>query len=394
MAIEWVLFFLPVVFILGWLAARLDIRHIKKNASRLPRAYMTGLSHLVRGEKDQALDAFIKAQPIAPESFDLRFAIAELSRHRGEHRRALEVHKEISEREDLPDDVRKKALWELAKDYFNMGFLDYAEHHATPLMKDKEYHERALEMMLTICQLSGDYRRALTFSGEFSDSAALFRRVMRAQWHCQCAASLADDKREEKRKLLEDALHINNKCARASMMLGNLALAEGRTEEAASYFLSVERQGSEYLWRAVEGLVKARTAQGRTDVMHHEVLRWFHAYPSSALFESAYRAFSTLPEGGNSLAREALLKRLGVTVGMRWIDEQSASLTGEDRDLWMALRETLRAAAGKRFFCDNCGYEVDDFFWQCSGCLYWESCRLRENGHISPPKQIGISFEK
>ena len=383
MAIEWVLIFLPLVFLLGWLAARLDIRNIKKNASRLPRAYMTGLSHLLRDEKDKALDAFIESEPIAPESFELRFVIGKLSRDRGEHRRALKVHKTICEREDLDDNVRKKALWELACDYFNMGFLDYAERHLTPLLKDKQYQEQALGMKIKICQLSGNYRSALLLTKELSPSVALSYRIQRAQWACQCAETLSNDN-EEKRELLTEALHINHKCVRAAIMLGNLTLAEGKAQEAVVHFQSVERQNSEYMWLVVDGLLKARLAEGKGKSAKQEITRWFYAYPSTVLFEKAYLALTKIPDGGNEeLAKNVLIKHHNIVAGMRWIDEQAMTFDGEKKDLWMALRETIRATVCKRFICDSCGYEVEEFFWQCSGCLLWETCHLQQSTTVN-----------
>lgn len=375
MPVEWLLISLPAVFVVGWFAARLDIRHIRKNAGQLPRTYLEGLSHLLRDEKDKALDAFLRAQPVDPESVELQFAIGELSRQRGEMRRALTVHREICEREDLPPEARRRGLWELAQDYLTMGFVDYAEKTAQPLLDHPDYQERALAMLLSLKQRDGDYKRALELIGEMPADALIFRRAVKAQLYCQCA--LAEDDDEEKKRLLESALAENPDCARALIMLGETALANGDNGEAAARFLAVERHQPRYLWLAADGLHLARKREGREETARRDLLRWLSAHPSPPLFERAYQILSQTPAGAGGLAQSGMMANNGAMPALRWIDEQSAKAVGEERDAWAALRETLRNAAGRSFICGGCGYEVNDFVWQCPGCLEWESFRPR-----------------
>ncbi len=375
MPVEWLLIALPVAFVFGWFAARLDIRHIRKSAGRLPRAYLEGLSHLLRGEKDKALDAFLRAQPVNPDSVELQFAIGELSRQRGEARRALTVHRDICEREDLPPEARRRGLWELAQDYLTMGFVDYAEKTAQPLLAHPEYQERALAMLLSLRQRDGDYRRALELIGEMPAEASLLRRAVKAQLYCQCAA--AEEEGGEKEPLLLSALEENPDCARAMIMLGEIALAKGEESAAAARFLEVERHQPRYLWLAAEGLFAARTLAAREETGRRELLRWLREHPSPELFERVYCILAKTASGAGDLARRSLLARSGGAPALRWLDEQSASAVGEERDLWNALRETMREAGGRAFMCGHCGYEARDFAWQCPGCLEWESFRTR-----------------
>ena len=57
----WWLLFLPVFFALGWIAARIDIKHLLKESRALPRSYFKGLNFLLNEQQDQAIDAFIEA---------------------------------------------------------------------------------------------------------------------------------------------------------------------------------------------------------------------------------------------------------------------------------------------------------------------------------------------
>ncbi|MGI9337705.1 MAG: hypothetical protein ACR2P4_04250 [Gammaproteobacteria bacterium] len=377
MPIEWLLISLPAVFVIGWFAARLDIRHIRKNAGQLPRAYEEGLSHLLRDEKDKALDTLLRARPPNPDSVELQFAIGALSRQRGELRRAMTAHREICEREDLSADLRRRGLWELAQDYLTMGFMDYAEKTAQPLLNHPDYRERALAMLLSLKQRDGDYAKALELTDKMPPDALLFRRAVKSQLLCQCA--LAEEDAAKKTRLLESALAENPDCARAMILLGEAALGAGKYSEAATRFLAVERCQPRYLWLAAEGLHNARRLDGKAETGRRDLLRWLSVHPSPPLFECVYKILAKTPAGIGGLARAGMLTKNGAAPALCWIDEQSAKASGEERDAFEALRETLRTAAGRHFTCSGCGYEVNDFVWQCPGCLAWESFRPRQS---------------
>ena len=376
---EWWLVFLPIIFVLGWFAARLDIRHIVEAANKLPRAYLRGLSHLLRNEDDRALDAFLEAQPMDPQSMELQFAIGELFRRRGEHERALRVHQGILLREDLPAAVRRRAMWELARDYFKIGFWDHAEAELKALSDSPEYRERALEMALTICQRERDFPRALEVLEKFPPQAAALRRVELAQLRCQCADAVPPEADpDRKRKLLQAALEANAYCDRASMALGDLQAAEGKFAEAAESFLAVERQRPARLWLAAPKLLAARVSQGKAEVGKSELRRWLREHPTPELFNAASRALAERLGDAAGLADEHLERLPGLAAARAWVEQRESESEGREKFGFSRLAEALRRAQGATVFaCGECGYEADNFNWQCPGCLRWETLNAR-----------------
>ncbi|MGI9305818.1 MAG: hypothetical protein ACR2P5_00780 [Gammaproteobacteria bacterium] len=362
---EWFLVALPVVFLLGWFAARMDIRHIRKAAGALPRAYLQGLSHLLRGEKSAALDCFLRAEPLDPESEELQFAIGELSRARGEHRRALKIHHSLCERETIGPENRLRARWALARDYFGMGFLDIAEKHAALLAVEEEYRECAGGMLLDIFQRARKYEDALGALARMPPDAALARRRTRAHLLCECAAR-ASEKKEE---LLNEALAADGGCVRANLMLGEAAAEKENNAAAAEYFAAAERQNTAYIWLAVPGLCAAFESQNRADEGEKKLRAWLESYPSPALFAAVYRALAARGRA-DGLAFEGVRGGRGAAAAAAWAAEQSAD--GAKRDFWRALEDSF-AAPGWR--CETCGYQTGDFSWQCDNCLSWESFR-------------------
>jgi lipopolysaccharide biosynthesis regulator YciM len=98
---QWLLIGLPVAFVLGWLASRLDQRQWRRDRRDAPRAYFEGLNLLLNEQQDKAIDAFIEAVQLDPDTTELHFALGNLFRRRGEFERAVRVHQHLLSRADL-----------------------------------------------------------------------------------------------------------------------------------------------------------------------------------------------------------------------------------------------------------------------------------------------------
>src|SRR5258706_9508735 len=122
----WLLGLLPLFFGLGWIAARIDIRHLVHESRALPRSYFKGLNFLLNEQPDKAIEAFIEVVKVDPETIDLHFALGSLFRRRGEHDRAIRMHQNLLERAAPADANRVSALAEPAQACLTPGTLDAA----------------------------------------------------------------------------------------------------------------------------------------------------------------------------------------------------------------------------------------------------------------------------
>ena len=125
--LSWILLGLPLAFILGWVASRMDLRQLRLENRQTPKAYFKGLNHLLNEQQDQAIDAFIEAVQHDPDTSELHFALGNLFRRRGEYDRAVRVHEHLLSRADLSQSDRQRAQHGLALDYLKAGLLDRAE---------------------------------------------------------------------------------------------------------------------------------------------------------------------------------------------------------------------------------------------------------------------------
>src|SRR3989338_2316924 len=123
----WWLLALPLFFALGWMAARIDIKHLLSESRALPMSYFKGLNFLLNEQQDKAIEAFIEVVKVDPQTIELHFALGSLFRRRGEVERAIRMHQNLVERADREQDKKQQAIFELAQDSPKAGILDRAE---------------------------------------------------------------------------------------------------------------------------------------------------------------------------------------------------------------------------------------------------------------------------
>jgi len=156
----WWLLALPLFFAMGWLAARIDIKHLLTESRALPRSYFKGLNFLLNEQPDKAIEAFIEVVKVEPQTIELHFALGSLFRRRGEVERAIRMHQNLVERDDLPEQQKLDALYELAQDYLKAGLLDRAEELFARL-KGTTHSEAALRYLLDIYEQEKDWLKAI-----------------------------------------------------------------------------------------------------------------------------------------------------------------------------------------------------------------------------------------
>ena len=71
----WLLPIMAVFFALGWIAARIDIKHLLRESRALPLSYFRGLNFLLNEQPDKAIESFIEVVKVDPQTIDLHFAL-------------------------------------------------------------------------------------------------------------------------------------------------------------------------------------------------------------------------------------------------------------------------------------------------------------------------------
>jgi lipopolysaccharide biosynthesis regulator YciM len=374
---SWWLLVLPIFFGLGWLAARIDIKQLVSESRQLPRSYFRGLNFLLNEQPDKAIEAFIEVVKVEPETVELHFALGHLFRRRGEVERAIRMHQTILDREDLAAEQRLQALFELAQDYLKAGLLDRAEEFFSKLT-GTSYEQQGLRFLLEIYEQEKDWAKAIDASRQMDAITGESSAKDIAHFYCELgAAAIVHGRHDVARRHLEDALSVNRKCARATMLLGDIAAAEGQPEEAIRIWQRVEAQNPAYLSLLADKLLGAYRKLGQEGEGLQLLKGYLGSYPSLDLLMSVFEA--TLERDGPTAAAVLLrdeLRRTPTLIGLgRFIDVQLMTAPADRRSDLEMMRSVIQQHTRSLglYKCDNCGFRARQFYWHCPACHRWET---------------------
>lgn len=373
----WWLLGFPAFFGLGWLAARIDIKQLLTESRALPRSYFEGLNFLLNEQPDKAIESFIEVVKADPATVELHFALGSLFRRRGETDRAIRMHKSLLERTDLAEEQRLSAMYELGLDYLKAGLLDRSEEIFAKL-GESSHRREALVHLLDIYQQEKDWGRAIDIARKLEADTGESRQREIAQYLCEQAAHEATHSRQpDAKRHLEDALAANRKCIRASLQLGDMALAEGDHEAAIEHWKRIEQQSPAYIALAAQRLVDSYRALGRTAEGLTLVRGYLASFASLDLLDVAFQATLEAegPEAAYRLVKDEL-RRSPTLMGLdRLLEAQALAAPAERRADLELVRNLVHSHTRRlaRYRCDNCGFKARQFFWHCPGCGGWET---------------------
>ena len=370
----WQLLFFPLFFALGWAAARIDIRHVVKESRALPRSYFRGLNFLLNEQPDRAIEAFVDAVKVDPHTIELHFALGSLFRRRGETERAIRMHQNLLERDDLPQDLRLQAMAELGQDYLKAGLLDRAEEVFDKL-RESDMVKEAKRNLLEIYQLEKDWMKAITIAAELPDIAT---QKEIAEYYCELAAAeMIRSRPDAAADYLKTALERNRKCVRASLLQGDIEAQQDRLEEAVACWLRIEQQDPTYLALVAQRLLDAYRKLERRDEGLQLLRGYLEHYHSLDLLNVVFQLVleSEGPEAAYSLVRDEL-KRNPTLLGFDKLIEARLLVTAPEMRADLELSKGIVQGYTKRlarYRCDNCGFKARQFYWRCPACGGWET---------------------
>ncbi len=373
----WLLPIPAVFFALGWIAARIDIKHLLRESRALPLSYFRGLNFLLNEQPDKAIESFIEVVKVDPQTIDLHFALGSLFRRQGEVERAIRMHQNLLDRPDLPADRRQAATFELAQDFHRAGLLDRAEELFTKLAGTTFEHP-SLGFLLSIYEQEKDWPKAIAVTRRMEAIAKqpYYREI--AHYDCELAqAALLKSDFAAARGYLDQALAEYKACARATMLLGDAEVQQGALDAAIAAWQRIESQNPAFLSLVAERLADAYRKSGNV-AQGLRVLRAYQAqYPSLDLLNTVFAL--TLSEEGPAAAAtliEEELARNPTLLGLdRLLEAQLMSATA-DRRHDLELVKQLVGQHIKRlglYKCDNCGFRAKQYYWRCPGCGKWET---------------------
>ena len=385
----WMLLIFPLFFGMGWLAARIDIKELLSESSALPQSYFQGLNFLLNEQQDKAIEAFIEVVKVDPQTIELHFALGSLFRRRGEVDRALRMHHNLVDRADLDDNKRQQAIFELAQDYLKAGILDRAESLFRELEKTR-YAKPALEFLLELFQKEHDWLKAIDVAQRLTAVSGQSYSKQAAFFYCELASEeITAGDPDAARGHLQQALTTYLNAVRATMMLGDMAVSEGKFEEAVAIWKNIEAQDAQYLPLVAERLLNAyrsldREAQGVA--LLRDYLGKYHSLDlMNVVFDGVLK--NEGPGAAYQLVRDEL-QRNPTLLGLDKLLEARLLEVPMERRADVELVKDLvhkRTRNLAMYHCAHCGFKARQFYWHCPACQAWDSYSPRRSEETGTP---------
>ncbi|MGZ5570477.1 MAG: lipopolysaccharide assembly protein LapB [Usitatibacter sp.] len=385
----WWLLFLPVFFGLGWAAARIDLKTLLSESRSLPTSYFRGLNFLFNEQPDKAIESFLQVAKENPQTVELQFALGSLFRRRGEVDRAIRMHQDLINREDLAAEQRREASLELAQDYFKAGLLDHAEQVLAKMAEadpSAEVHRQLLDIYIQ----EKDWAKAIGAAQKLEANAERNYQKEIANYYCELAITEhVHGRAEPADAYLKRALETNRKCVRANLLRGEWLARAGRHEAAIEAWKAIESQDPAYFGLAAEGMVESYKALGRAGDGLALLRGLQHRYPGLDLLNVVYQV--TAEQEGDEAAWRLVrdeVRRNHTLVGLdRLIDAELVRSPPERRQDLQLMKNLVHshAQALAVYLCANCGFKARQFFWQCPACGGWETFPPRRTAELESP---------
>src|SRR5690606_23678164 len=239
--LELLFLLLPVAAAYGWYMGRRSAQQTKQDeANRLSRDYVAGVNFLLSNQQDKAVDLFLDMLKEDTGTVEAHLTLGNLFRSRGEVDRAIRIHQALMESSSLTFEQRLLAVQQLGRDYMAAGLYDRAEDMFSQLTDEQDFRLAALQQLLVIHQATRDWQKAIEVAERLVKLGKDKQRGEIAHFYCELALqAMGSDDLDRAMSLLKRAASADKQCARVSIMVGRIYMAQGEYAKAVESFKRV-----------------------------------------------------------------------------------------------------------------------------------------------------------
>ncbi|QQG30296.1 lipopolysaccharide assembly protein LapB [Pectobacterium carotovorum] len=380
--LELLFLLLPVAAAYGWYMGRRSAQQDKEQESnRLSREYVTGVNFLLSNQQDKAVELFLDMLKDDSNTFEAHLTLGNLFRSRGEVDRAIRIHQALTESASLTFEQRLLAVQQLGRDYMAAGLYDRAEESFNQLVDEEDFQRSALQQLLQIYQATSDWPTAIDVAEKLVKMGKDQLRVDIAHFYCELALlAMGSDDLDKALTLLKKGATADSQCARASIMMGRIYMAQQDYSRAVEALRQVLDQDKELV---SETLPMLQECYQHLD----QPLDWANFLRRCVEENTGATAELMLVdilerEEGAEVAQAYINRQLQrhptMRVFHRLMDfHLHEAEDGRTKENLQGLRDMVgeQIRTKPRYSCRKCGFTSQSLYWQCPSCRTWASVK-------------------
>lgn len=377
---QFLLLLLPVAAVCGWYSGYRHKKSIEIDPPIIQHDYFLGLNYLINEQPDKAVDVFVKMLDVNSDTVETHLALGSLFRRRGEVDRAIRIHQNLIARPQLVRKQRSQALFELAQDYLKAGVLDRAERLFLELIELEGDVVSSLNSLINIYQQQKDWQQAIATAKKLASFSKINVDNAIAHYYCELAEQAHSEQRNQQAHgYLEEALHYDKHCARASIVLGKLFVEAGDYKSAIHAFSRVYEQDAEYISEVIALLAdcykKTNHEEEFVDYLTERIAKNPRTYFILAM------ADYIRDKQGDMVASEYLANQIHRCLSMRGLERMLSlcinNVDSNTKSKLSLLKEFIDKLLEHKpvYRCVHCGFSGKQLYWQCPSCRRWNSVK-------------------
>jgi len=378
--IEILFLLLPLAFYSGWKASKKNNVKQCVKANRLADDYVKGVNYLLSEKPDKALEIFIHHPDVDEYTVETYLLLGNMFRNRGEIERALRLHQSLIARSSLNKDQKVAVMLALGEDYFAAGMLDRAESVFQELLILMPSEVNACASLRQIYEQTHEWEKAINVTRSIclkkKKLPAIYQRRI-AHYYCEIA-----DKEMERGNLhkVEACLvkaykHCKN-LARVMVLQANLFERKQDYKKAFKFYKKALASDSRLLSHLFCKIMKVAERIGRKNELK-DILFALYRQDSSVLayllellkvevFDAKVMGFLVDDLKNKKLDIYSISQSIAIL-------QRKESFSAEDDSLSLIKQALDHYQQGKAVFqCQNCGYQMQEYFWHCPACFQWD----------------------
>ncbi len=340
--------------------------------------YIQGFHYLISGQRDAAINEFRMVAECGTEAPEVYLVLGNLYREKGLLDRAIRIHKSLLKRKNLQPEEETLALFSLAADFEQAGFIDRAARLFKKVLEKDPGHTSAIEYIANLYEKLNDWESAF-----ISWERLLEIDKRRDKKHVAFLRSkigenlLREGNLEKAEKEFTKAVKLHPETPPAYINLGEVYLKQGKTEEAVRTWEEFIRLSPEYTYLVIKGLDRAYEELGQKDGIFDICRDFIDRNPSDwrirVFLADKLIEGRQIREGMKLLLDAVSINPSNMTAHIKYLeaflDEDAAK---EDISNFLSvigkakLPETL-------FECLSCRYRTDELLWHCPHCQEWDT---------------------